>query len=61
MHVIANGFEIPAAAAIHDQSLVTTAEQVAKQLVPAIEPARVGSQDHFMPAIRLGWGVSITK
>jgi len=47
MHIVAHCPQIPAAAALHHQRLVTTAEQVAEQFVPAIEATRVGAEKPF--------------
>ena len=44
--VIAHGLEIPITAAIHDQGFIATAEKMAKELMPTIEPPRVGPQIH---------------
>jgi hypothetical protein len=49
MHVIAHRPQIPAAAAIHHQRLVATAEQMSEQLVPPVEPARVRAQKPLHP------------
>jgi len=47
MNIIADRFQIAAAAAVHDQSLVTSAEQMPEELVPAIEAAGVRAQKPF--------------
>src|SRR5208282_6646879 len=56
MHIITDGFEISAGAAIDDQRLVAPAEEVAKLLVPPIETAGIGSQQplHAGDQIRAG-------
>jgi hypothetical protein len=45
MHIIAHGAQINGAAAVHDQRLVATAEQVPEQLLP---PARLRRLSEFI-------------
>jgi hypothetical protein len=47
VHVITNRAQVTVATPIHDQSLVTPAEQVAKEFVPPIEPHGIGAQKPF--------------
>src|SRR5580704_6534608 len=47
MYVITYGSQITIAASVHDQGLVATAEKMAEELVPPIEPARVRSEKPF--------------
>ena len=49
MDIIANGLQIPVAAAVHDQRLVTPAKQMAEEFMPAVEPAGAGAQQPFHP------------
>jgi hypothetical protein len=49
MHATAHRLRIPFAAAVHDQRLVTSAEQVPKQLVPPVESRGVGTQKPLHP------------
>src|SRR4051812_40218963 len=44
MHVITDRLEVAVAAAIHDQRLVTTAEEMPEKLVPPVEARRVSAQ-----------------
>lgn len=50
MHVIAHRLEIAVTAAIHDQGLVATAEQMPEQPVSSVEPGGVGAQQSFHPS-----------
>src|SRR5438034_6381923 len=56
MHVVARGLQIPWRRSVHDQGLVAAAEQMAKQLVAAVEPSRVSTQKpfHARNQVRLG-------
>ena len=54
MHVIAHGLEIPRSTAIHNQRLVTPAEQVPKHLVPPIESAGICPQEPFHATHQVG-------
>lgn len=56
MHIIADRFQIPASAAVHDQRLVTSAEQVAEEFMAAIEPRGVGAQEPAHPGDEVGVG-----
>src|ERR1041385_3899003 len=47
VHIITNGLEISVAAAIDDQRLVAATEEMAKELVAAVEARRVSSQKPF--------------
>ena len=44
MHVIANGFQITVAAALHDQGFVAAAKNMAGELVPLIQANGVRTQ-----------------
>ncbi len=56
MHVVAPRLQIPRRRTVHDQGLVAAAEQMAEQLVAAVEPARVSAQKpfHARNQVRLG-------
>src|SRR6266487_1214641 len=56
MHVIAHRRQICAAAAVHDQRLVTAAEQMPEALVPTIEPAGVSAQKPFHAGDQVAFG-----
>lgn len=56
MHIIAHAVQIAIAAALNDERLVAAAEQVAEELVPAIEPAGVGPQKPFHARHQIGLG-----
>ena len=55
MNIITNRLQIPIARSIHDQRLVTTAEQVTKELVPTIESIGISAEEplHADDQIRL--------
>ena len=56
MHVITDCPQIAVAAAVHDECLVTSAEQVAKEFMAAIKPRSVGAQEPFHPRDKIGIG-----
>src|ERR1043166_3995744 len=56
MDVIARRLEITVAAAIYDQGLVSSAEEVAEQFMPAIEPAGIRAQEPFHADDQIGPG-----
>src|ERR1043166_1904257 len=56
MHVVTNGAQVAAAAAVHDQRLVATTEQMPKQFVPAIEAAGGSAQKPLHPGDEVGEG-----
>src|SRR5208283_2220424 len=47
MHVIASSSQIARRALVNDQRLVTSAEQMPEELMPAIEPSRVSAEEPF--------------
>ena len=56
MHVVARPLQISWRRTVHDQGLVAAAEQMAEQLVAAVEPARVSAEKpfHARNQVRLG-------
>ena len=54
MHVFANRAQVAVAAAVHDERLVTPAEEMAREPVPAIEPAGVGAKEPFHARHEIG-------
>lgn len=54
--IIANGFEVAVAAAIHDEGFVTSAEEVAKEFMAAVEAAGVGGKEPFHAGDEVGLG-----
>ena len=56
MHVIADRPQIAVAAAVHDERLVTSTEQVAEEFVATIEPRGVGAQEPAHPGHKIAAG-----
>jgi hypothetical protein len=54
MDVIANGAQVTGSAAVNDERLVTTAEEVAEVSVAAIEARGVRAQEPFHPGYEVG-------
>ena len=54
MHVIAHGFEVTVAAAVHDERLVPSAEEVTEFPVSAIEARSVRAQQPFHAGDQVG-------
>ena len=56
MHVVADGAQVAVAAAIDQEGLVTSAKEVAKEFVAAVEAAGVGAQEPFHARDQIGPG-----
>src|SRR6266545_5137101 len=56
MHIVARRLQIARRRTVHDQRLVAAAEQMAEQLVAAVEPARVSAQKPFHARNQVGMG-----
>jgi hypothetical protein len=55
-HVIAHRFQIPRAAAVHNQTLAASAEQMAKEFVPLVEALGVNARKPFHARPQIGLG-----
>src|SRR6266498_2209318 len=56
MHIVARRLQMARRRTVHDQRLVAAAEQMAEQLVAAVEPARVSAQKPFHARNQVGMG-----
>src|SRR5437879_5643962 len=56
MHIVAHGLEVTIAAAIHQQRLITAAEEMSEKFMPPVISRGVSAQEPFHAGHQVGLG-----